>query len=274
MFTPPSPDDLSATFAAPRPSLTHHGVTVLTQAYRAVGAKLHPSFPRYDATVDHEAAAVRVAELKLVLEDKCQGTALLFGVRICPDFVAEMYARVMLSMGGEHVEVQLGRHAPFLKKAASSFFAERVQHWPGFHRTFCDNGFEHGDEWHVDEVVTLMTNLTRVLHPSRNWKLYNANKVENKVKKGKKDADSSSLRLLRSRRRTRLRLNQRTMRSRTTSSTTTPPSLPKQATPCSVRFAEISWKNQERSTASTRSVGSASPHARNKRSTSTSHKLH
>ena len=80
MFTPPSPDDLSGTFAA-RPSLTNHGITVLTQVYRAVGAKVHPSCPGYDATVDHEAGAQRVRELKLVLEDKFQGTALLFGVK-------------------------------------------------------------------------------------------------------------------------------------------------------------------------------------------------
>ena len=141
MFTAPGPDDLSTTFAN-KPKLTSHGITLLETAYKKVGAKVNPACPSFNRATDEAAATERIAELTTLLELKYDGTALIFGVRMSP-LVAEMYVRLMLAMGGEHVGIVGGKHAEFLKKAACSMWTERLQLWTGFQRVTNNNGCNH-----------------------------------------------------------------------------------------------------------------------------------
>ena len=191
MYQPPAPDDLTDTFAT-KPKMTDHGTGVLEKAFKKVGAKVNPVCPNYNADADEVHIKARIETLKEVSEEKFQGTTTLFGVRIAPDFCAEVYARLMLAMGGEHVKVVLGRQSPFMRKAACAMWVERLggkTTWPGFKRDQDANGVDQTDEWHQEQLVTFMTNVFRQLHPERNTSSYNVHRGPNKEKREKAIAD-------------------------------------------------------------------------------------
>ena len=185
MFVPPGRDTLANTFAKKHELSAAHGIVVLKEALTAVGCKRSPQAFDFNREHDTEAIEVRLRELKLLLEDKFQGTQTIFGVHLVPDMVAEGYARLLMAMGGEHSAVQHGSRNPFMRKAASSWLNERIRLWPGFATVVSSDGNEHDVDWYLDQTVITLTNVGRQLHPFRNWPHYNNGREAKKEKKEK-----------------------------------------------------------------------------------------
>ena len=66
-------------------------VLVAVSRYSHDDKMRNPACPSFNRATDEAAATERIAELTTLLELKYDGTALIFGVRMSPDLVAEMY---------------------------------------------------------------------------------------------------------------------------------------------------------------------------------------
>ena len=121
---PDAVDDLSG---LDKHTLSERGKRFFLTTIHLVGCKVHPQCPAYDITKDQLAAEARVCEIEADVNAKYGGSARLLGVPMIPDFVVEMYARVIKVRQGEHNSGRARANASFI--AADDFFTKRLKEW-------------------------------------------------------------------------------------------------------------------------------------------------